>query len=234
MLLDLTEILSCPACGPPNRLITMVEVAEGRRVARGTLGCPLCAQSYAIEQGRVRLGPFILESAAEARPDVVDSGAGDDAADAGDDAADSATARETAILLAALCDLACATGYVVLGPGLRRAARELRNLAPALEIVSLAHGGVGPASTNLVSLPFLDDRFAAVALLANGPFDLVEAARVVRVGGRVVVLGALPPGEEPPAPPLRLLAADRRASVFVREGPTAGTSATLPDGPGPV
>jgi uncharacterized protein YbaR (Trm112 family) len=219
VLLDLTEILACPSCGPPNGLILLVESAEGRRVRRGTLGCPQCEESFPIEDGCIRLGPFVIESASDSPRD---------------DAPDSTVVRETGILLAALCALDGKRGYVLLGPGLQHVAGELGSLVPAVEVVQ-----VGPAADAVVptagpGLPFLDDGFVAAAFQPAGAVLPADGARVVRVGGRIVVLGELSPARAQLGASVRLLAADERASVFVREGRTARYSATLPDAPGAV
>ena len=42
MLLDLSESLACPRCGPPQRVIVLVERMEGGRVLDGRLDCPGC------------------------------------------------------------------------------------------------------------------------------------------------------------------------------------------------
>ncbi|MFW6090108.1 MAG: hypothetical protein ACODAB_10165, partial [Gemmatimonadota bacterium] len=82
MHLELTQVLICPHCGPPNGLIAFVERMEERRIVEGRLDCPACERRHAVRDGIVRLG--------DAADDGVD-GAGD-AGDAGDDRAPTAAA----------------------------------------------------------------------------------------------------------------------------------------------
>lgn len=47
----LTDILSCPRCGPEFGLILLADRIEARRVLAGTLGCANCRSKYAIRDG---------------------------------------------------------------------------------------------------------------------------------------------------------------------------------------
>jgi len=47
----LTDILSCPRCGPGFGLIVLAEGIEDRRVREGSLGCANCRQSFPVLEG---------------------------------------------------------------------------------------------------------------------------------------------------------------------------------------
>lgn len=47
----LTDILTCPRCGPEHGLIVLADRLEDRRVMGGRLGCPNCRESYRVEGG---------------------------------------------------------------------------------------------------------------------------------------------------------------------------------------
>ncbi|MEJ2678028.1 MAG: hypothetical protein P8174_03010, partial [Gemmatimonadota bacterium] len=70
----LTDILSCPRCGPEHGLVLMAERVEDRRVREGVLGCANCRERYAVHGGLVDLrvaGQEVLgrDSEAESVPD---------------------------------------------------------------------------------------------------------------------------------------------------------------------
>jgi len=153
----------------------------------------------------VALGSFTLESAIESSPDLTP----DVPLDPG--------AYEAAVVLAALAGLDAASGYFLLGPGLEFEASELAVIAPALEVVSAVSAAHPAMLVEDFPLPFLDGRFAAAAVKTDAPIAMAEVARIVRPGGRVVVLGSLTVDNTEPGGSLRLMAADERASVYVRE-----------------
>ncbi|MQA91566.1 MAG: hypothetical protein GEU90_15310 [Gemmatimonas sp.] len=51
----LTDILTCPRCGPEFGLVVMADHWDDRLVQAGRLGCANCRESYAIEAGVVDL-----------------------------------------------------------------------------------------------------------------------------------------------------------------------------------
>ena len=51
MFIELTDQLRCPADHPESFLVLIPDEMEGRRVVRGTLGCPVCHAEYRIEAG---------------------------------------------------------------------------------------------------------------------------------------------------------------------------------------
>lgn len=196
MLLDTTEILACPACGPPNGLIVLVDEATGRRVRRGVLGCPMCAGRFPIDEGHAVLGDLILEDRA-AEPEHRGG-------------------SELTLMVAALGDLAATIGPVLLDPGLEVDARRLNDLAPGVELVSLRSPDPAvPVPTP--RLPVLDRSFAAAATRADGPYEVSELRRVVRPGGRVLVFGGAVSESWIQTPGWQLVASDDRVIVLARE-----------------
>jgi uncharacterized protein YbaR (Trm112 family) len=56
MFIELTDQLRCPAEHAESFLVLIPDAMEGRRVLRGTLGCPVCHAEYRIIGGVVDLG----------------------------------------------------------------------------------------------------------------------------------------------------------------------------------
>jgi uncharacterized protein YbaR (Trm112 family) len=178
----LTDILSCPRCGPEFGLVLLADRVEERRVLEGRLGCPNCREQYPVRGGaldaRIHAGT----------PSSIDTGP---AADAGDDAG-------AAVRLAALLGLADAKGTVlVAGPGAALAA-EVAALVPELEVVALTaepqpgeeRAGVSRIAAD-AGLPFRARTLRGVALTGGADrAGLAEAVRVLQPGARLVVEGA--------------------------------------------
>src|SRR3954447_12829389 len=97
----LTDVLSCPRCGPAFGLVLLADRVEDRRVLEGRLGCPNCREQYPVVAG-----------ALDARLPAERAGAADDAA--GDAAATGGVDdAEAAVRLAALLGLAEVRGTVL-------------------------------------------------------------------------------------------------------------------------
>lgn len=56
MFIELTDHLRCPAEHAESYLVLIPHQMEGRRVIRGTLGCPACQAEYPIREGVAELG----------------------------------------------------------------------------------------------------------------------------------------------------------------------------------
>jgi uncharacterized protein YbaR (Trm112 family) len=56
VFIELTDQLRCPADHPESYLVLLPDVMEGRRIIRGTLGCPACNVQYPIVDGIARFG----------------------------------------------------------------------------------------------------------------------------------------------------------------------------------
>jgi len=176
----LTDILSCPRCGPEFGLVLLADRVEERRVLEGRLGCPNCREQYPVRGGE--LDAWV----STASPASGDGGTGDDAAH--DDPG-------AAVRLAALLGLADARGTVLIaGPGAALAA-EVVALVPELEVVALAAepggGEEQPGVSRIAAgagLPFRARTLRGVALTGGADAAmLAEGVRVLQPGARLVV-----------------------------------------------
>jgi uncharacterized protein YbaR (Trm112 family) len=210
VLLELSEVLACPACGPPQVMVAVVHEAEGHRVRRGFLGCPTCDSRYSIDEGVVQLGEREFQPSSEesaSPPECVPDGG--------------------ALLVGAVLDLARGHGYVLLGPELAGMADEVAAVAGGWEVVSLAPARSPAAkSANLsrivmpesAPLPALPGRFGAAALAGEQEAERIrEFANAVGSFGRLAIVapgpGAVAAMREAG---LEVLASDERVAVASR------------------
>ena len=213
MLLELSEILACPACGPPQVMVAVVERSDGRWVSDGVLACPACDSRFPIDSGWVHL--YQAPAADSGDRDVPFTGAASD---------------EAPLLVSALMGLERGTGHLLFGPGLSGVAEAVAHLAERWSVISVVAGEPpqesAPALANLsrlvvdprVSLPLQPGRLSAAALDAGATErSMAEAARLLRPGGRLVVLA---PGEGAEASlkaaSLEVVASDQRAVLARR------------------
>lgn len=219
MLLDLSESLACPRCGPPRGLVVLVDRMEGRRVRDGRLDCPACESRFPLRAGAIRFD--LAGGTAETPTGTAEAPAGPASPDGRDDG----EPAEDAVAAAALLGIRHGRGVVVTGPGFVPAG-ELSRLCGGCEVVRLAGPGAatedaaGAAVTTVVgasadALPLLSGRALGVVLVAPVPAELHEAARVLVPGGRLVVLRPSGSGS-PDDPPFETLATDPRALVARR------------------
>ena len=204
----LTDILTCPRCGPEFGLILLADRVEDRRVLEGSLGCSNCREMYTVAGG-----------AADLR-----TRDGADAAGSGD--------PDAAVRLAALMGLAGTGGTVlVAGPG-AELAPAIAALVPGAEVVALTRALVGGADEPGVSrvaggpgIPFRDGVLRGVALTGAAVAEVppAEALRVVAPGTRVV-LDPAPAGaaEALRAAGAELLLEQEGVVVARRAGPSTG------------
>lgn len=215
MLLELSEVLACPACGPPQVMVAVVHESAGHRVTRGFLGCPACDARFPIEEGVVDLTRE-------------ENGRGDTRLPDASLAAPGPTSDETAILVGAVLDLSRGSGRVLLGPGLAGIAVAVGTLAERWEVVSLV--GARPAEVSGYDrisrlivpeagrLPLLRGRFGAAALAGDPSADrlrevaaaLVPLARLAIVAPGTGVVSAMQEAG------LEVIAADERVAVGSR------------------
>jgi uncharacterized protein YbaR (Trm112 family) len=182
MHIALTDLITCPRCGPEWGLILLPHEVRDRRVASGTLGCPNCKGRYGVQGGVV---------------DLRLAGGGDDAAPALDPGAAAAASAEAAVRLGGLLGLATVRGPVLLAGAAGSHAAGLAGLLQDVEVVQVAPAplpGVAGEPMAGVSrvlvegvLPFRGKSFAAVALTGAASALLEEGLRVVRPAGRVLV-----------------------------------------------
>ena len=55
MHIVLTDVLTCPRCGPSFPLILLANRVENRRVLDGVLGCANCREKYPVQDGLGKL-----------------------------------------------------------------------------------------------------------------------------------------------------------------------------------
>lgn len=179
----LTDILTCPRCGPAFGLILLADRSENRRILEGALGCANCREKYPVRNAVVRF---------TAGPAPV--------CDDGDE--------HEALRLAAFMGVTGGTGYVLLcGPAARHAVAVAR-LLEGVQVIAAAYGGgeggADPADADVAAytqvvnalvvaraLPFATGRLAGVVLSGTSSSELLEeAARATSPLGRLVVLDA--------------------------------------------
>jgi uncharacterized protein YbaR (Trm112 family) len=207
VLLELSELLACPRCGPPQALVVAVDAMEGRRVVEGRLGCPACDGRFPLRSGVVYLDPDgtavpvsppALRSG-DPEPSEAEAALADRRIEPRDEAA---SAGETALLIAALLGGGEDSGCLLLGHGLATTASHVGRLAGGMQVVVLedpdAHARTprsGSEGVNRIvtgrakAFPLLDGRFRGAALLGGEEAECREAARVLSPGGRLAILG---------------------------------------------
>jgi uncharacterized protein YbaR (Trm112 family) len=166
----LTDISTCPRCGPSFGLILLVDELVERRVRRGALACANCRERYPIVRGT---GDFTLGASADFGP---------------------ATAAAAALRLIALAGVTSPPArLLVVGPAAAHAG-ALATEVPEIELVAAgedasiaAEPGVNRIAVT-ESLPFSGARFAGVVLSGHAADSLLrEGARVLAPGGRLVL-----------------------------------------------
>jgi uncharacterized protein YbaR (Trm112 family) len=187
MFIELTEFLSCPeGHDEQSYLVLAPDEVDGRRIVKGSLGCPLCKREYVIADGVVRF-------AAAAGPNEGRAGTDD-------------APLPPADRVHALLGIAGPGGYVVL---VGTAAGLASGLATRMDGVHFV--GVNPppvvrpgATLSLLSHPRVIPLKSAMARgvvlgaeHARAPW-LAESARLVLRGLRLVALteGVAPPKVE--------------------------------------
>jgi uncharacterized protein YbaR (Trm112 family) len=174
---ELTDLLTCPHCGPQHGLVLLVLESEGRRVLRGWLGCPGCRRDFPVTDGVADLRLTAEEPVGEPPPLEED---------------------ELALKIVALSGLAEEPGYLLLHGRLTQAAAEVSDLAHQLEIIALgpapAEVGERPGVSRVLTdgpFPLVEGRLRCVAVAPGGDRGLVaEAARRVAAGGRLLLFDA--------------------------------------------
>jgi len=172
MHLLLTDILTCPDCGPDHGLILRADAMVERRVLEGALGCPNCRRNFPIEDGTARL-----------------SRAGEAAG-----AAASATERVPAVRIAALLGLDNARGFSLLAGPAAASAAEVHAMAadaPLIVTDTDVADTAAPYASRLVighALPFRAAALGAIWLSgASANARLEDAVRALHRTGRLVL-----------------------------------------------
>ena len=206
MYLVLTDVLTCPRCGPEQGLIVLTDRMEGRRILEGALGCPICESKYPIRGGLADLRRTDQAPA----PDSGVRGSGFDA-----------------MRSAALLGIAQGPAIVVMLGVTNDAAAEVAAIVPGLEIVTVAgdaaDGVEQPGVSRLLTNAALPLRGSSVraALIETAVFEEIarDVVRVLAIGGRLVFPAGQPRFEElVEGGVLRVLARDASHVVTVRVG----------------
>ena len=166
----LTDILTCPRCGPEFGLILLADRAEERRVLAGVLGCSNCREKYPIRDGAVDFG-------------VTPEPPSD------------ATGQTDAERLAAILGVTQGPAFILLAGPAAAHAGTIAKMVAELEVVTIgAPASAGdPAGVNRLYagapvLPVASGKVAGVALTgAAAAILLDEGARVVSPLGRLVL-----------------------------------------------
>ena len=186
MNVALSDLVTCPHCGPTYGLILLPYEVRDRRVVSGVLGCANCRERYPVEGGVADLRPpGGVTPAAEAQAE----------AEAQEAQAPEA-AEAAAVRLAALLDLAEGAGTVLLVGHSPVQAARVAALVDEVEVVvaePAGDGAPGGGSSGVSrirlegGIPFRSGGLRGVALTGPAAALLEEGARAVGPGGRLVV-----------------------------------------------
>jgi uncharacterized protein YbaR (Trm112 family) len=213
MHIVMTDILTCPRCGPAFGLILLADRVEDRRVQQGALGCANCREKYAVGPGVIDFtGSGVAPTAAAM---AVPPGAGGSAS----------LEDEAALRLAALLGVSEGPGYVLLAGAAAAHAGGLARLIDDLEVlVALPDAAVTGARrvTELRlagQLPLSSGRLEGAALSGAAAHALLdEAVRTVSPLGRIVLEDAdAAVLDRASALGLRVLAAEAATTVLARQ-----------------
>ncbi|HSK17892.1 MAG TPA: Trm112 family protein [Longimicrobiales bacterium] len=166
----LTDILTCPRCGPGFGLILLADRAEERRVIEGVLGCSNCREKYPVREG------------------VADFGAPPDTILAAEDGA-------AAERLAAILGVTHGPAFLLLAGPAAAHAGALAAMIPDVEVVTLGAAasvddgaGINRVYAAGPQLPIASGKVAGVALSGAAAEALLdEGARTVSPVGRLVL-----------------------------------------------
>ena len=205
----LTDLATCPRCGPEWGLILLADELADRSVVQGRLGCANCREEYPIHHG---VADLRLRGS---RPDTGHKAGSD---------------PERALRLAALLGVTRG-GWILLVGGGAELANSMRALVPEVDFARIAgteDAYSGADDSNLIladsGLPLRGATVRGVALASGADPALVqEAARVVAPGGRVVVEGSGPEVRmRAEAAGLEVLLEDAGTLVAARSGVAPG------------
>lgn len=201
----MTDLLTCPRCGPSRGLILLVQEVEERRVRSGWLGCPSCRHDFPVRGG---IADLRLES------------------EEGPPAPQPVREDELALKILALTGLAEERTYLLLDERLSHVAAEIAEMAPDLEVITVrASAGETETERHGISrvlarepFPLAEHRLRGVAVAPGGDAALVRAAaRRLVVGGRLALFDATAEDlREVERSGLRIAAAEGRTAVAER------------------
>lgn len=190
----LTDIATCPRCGPDFGLILLVHEAVERNVVRGALACANCRENYPIHDGIADFRQGLAPDWGAAIPEG------------------------SVQRLVALAGVTSGPGYLLVAGPAAAHADAIGSWLPEVEqLVATSHTDAAEPATHRIataeSLPFRNAVLAG-AILTGGAADalLEETARALMLVGRLVVQPI------PPNAATRLAAAGLR--VVAEDGAT--------------
>ncbi|HEX6559532.1 MAG TPA: hypothetical protein VF021_08715 [Longimicrobiales bacterium] len=197
----MTDVLTCPRCGPEFGLVLLADRVEERRILDGWLGCPNCRERYRVRNGHA---------------DLV---FGQPAGQAGE------ASEAEATRLAALLGVTEGPGMLLLvGSGAANAGR-IADMVADVEVVAAAgalneeaeRAGVCRVAVGAM-LPFRSRSMKGVALTDAASIELLaEAVRVTGAHARVVAQSGRPDvAAQLEQNGLRVLARDESTTVAER------------------
>jgi uncharacterized protein YbaR (Trm112 family) len=210
--LFLTDRLCCPRCGPEFGLILLAHDVRDRRVLEGDLGCPNCREKYPVREG---FGDLRAPPRSPLPPSDTDI-------------PEDELRSEKTLRLAASLGVTEGPGTLLIRGPAAQYAGELSRLIGEVEVVGMeaalsGHEEAGGVSRMVAhpTFPFYSGTFRGV-LLSGGSTqrDLQEAARVVALQGRVVLLDGPSEGAQMmEALGLRVLLEEEEVLVAQKEEP---------------
>jgi hypothetical protein len=207
---ELVDRLRCPRPHAESWLVAASDATQGRRIVRGTLGCPVCDAEYPIVAGVAHFAGADATPATATHP--LHAAQLDDGAASLDDAVDRLAAQLHLVEAPEPILLVGTWGALAL-PLLRHYPHAVALVADAPATLPLDER-LSPLVLPAARLPLADGSVRAIAVDAAHAGDawLAEAARVATAGARLVtpVTHAPPPGD------WTLVAADAHVHVAVR------------------
>lgn len=218
MFTELVDRLRCPRPHADAWLVAAVDATHGRRIVRGTLGCPICDAEYPILEGVAQFGDD--DTRAVGAP-TIDATTVTPDADAREDAADRLAAQlhlveapEPVLLVGTWSALAHAL--------LLHYPHVVALVADTTTAVAMDER-LSPVTLPAARYPLADASIRAIALddaHAREPW-LADAARIATTGARLVV----PRAVTPPSDCWSVVASDAHVHVATR---AARASAPVP------
>lgn len=181
MHLLLTDVLTCPRCGPGFGLIVLADSVDDRFVLEGRLGCANCREEYPIRGG-----------VADLRAGAAGGGAGIARTDD-----EPAAGEERAFRTAALLGVGHGLGTVLVIGGSPDLVGRVQDLLPNSQVVGAGETAADSTGAGWLvlgaTLPFRDSGLRGVVVLGGAGGDTVrEAARVLAPAARLVLDPAPP------------------------------------------
>jgi uncharacterized protein YbaR (Trm112 family) len=214
MFILVTDVLSCPRCGPEFGLILLSERAEARRVLEGVVACANCRERYHIRNG-------FADLRVEAPAEPLAGGRG-----AEESAQPYAADGESGVFrLLALLGISEGPALALLVGGAVTLASAMADRIEHLEVITAdATSATEPERVGVTRvaigrrLPFYNRSLRGVALCGAAALPLIEeAARVLAPLGRLVLEGAdAGAADRVRRAGLRVLAEESRTLVAVR------------------